>query len=166
MACCGPPDARVGVVLCLVRIFLARARVTAFIVCVCLVSRVPDSYAGVANTPADVGDPAALLYADFSGLPWLSILVAAGLAALGSGVRTLIDFGDGKISRHEMLMRMIINLIVGSFAGIIAYALMSWWRAEVWQTFLSCCAAGLAGRIIIDKVRDWAAGKMTSKGGI
>ena len=105
-------------------------------------------------------------HVDFTNLPWLSMLIASGLAALGAGVWTLIEYGDGRIEKHEMFFKMFVNVVVGSFAGVMVYALMSWWRAEIWQTFLSCCGSGLAGRIIIDKVRGWAADKLTNKGGL
>ena len=106
-------------------------------------------------------------HVDLINLPWVSLLIASGLAALGAGVWTLIDYGDGKIEKHEMLFKMFSNVIVGSFAGVMVYALLSWWKAETWQTFLSCCGAGLAGRFIVDKIRGWVTGgKMTSKGGM
>ena len=105
-------------------------------------------------------------HVDFTNLPWLSMLIASGLAALGAGVWTIIEFGDGRIEKHAMFFKMFVNVVVGSFAGVMVYALMSWWRAEIWQTFLSCCGSGLAGRVIVDKIRDWASGKLTSKGGL
>lgn len=93
---------------------------------------------------AQVVDPASL-----QALPWISVLIAGGIAMWGGLVVTLNRL-DHVCSVDEFLKWLARDLIGAAVAGWFIYFVGEWANWNVWFQALSLLTAGYGGSKILD----------------
>ena len=109
---------------------------------------------GTAGAIAVVGETARYVL-DLSALPWQSLLIGTGVAAVAGMVNSMRHF-DTPDTRLSIYARDIAN---GALAGFVAMLFAGYFERSSFETLLYACVAGLSGNVALDMARKWLLGR-------
>jgi hypothetical protein len=86
---------------------------------------------------------------DLKSLPWVSVLIAGGIALWG-GLLVTLNRLDGLETREEFLKWLARDLVGAAVAGWFVFFFAAWMGWNVWVQALSLLAAGYGGSKVLD----------------
>lgn len=82
-------------------------------------------------------------------LPWMSVLIAGGIAAWGGFVVTLNRVNDD-ITKREFIIWFFKDLVSAMVAGWFIFFVGGWLQANIWLQATALLAAGYGGSKVLD----------------